>query len=145
MTLQRLLINHLNRGQAAVGKTPFSLLLSLVSGPDYTAADWRSIAIETYPREKLATVNDRDAMHAFSLKVAAGAMEVGKTNDLQIVDCYFSVSNSQLSEGHLIKYARIYTTVRNKRLLSFAFSANSLEYFNKIAASIMTVKSSATS
>lgn len=41
---------------AARGTTnTLTVLLSLRSGSDDTAADWRSVGIETYPREKLGT------------------------------------------------------------------------------------------
>jgi hypothetical protein len=124
----------------AMGKTNMlNLLLSLRSGSDDTAPEWHSIGIETYPREKLAIVTDRDACEAFSRSVARGGTETVRPLDVQIGDFHLVVSTFELRERQLIKHARVYTTVRNGQLLSFAFSANSSDVLNKMADSMKTL------
>jgi hypothetical protein len=125
---------------AALGTTnTLTLLLSLRFGSDDRAADWRTIGIESYPRAKLGTATDHDAFQKFSRSVAGVGTETTPPTDLQIGEFHFLVSNFELHEGELTKYARIFTTVRNGQLLSFAFSANSLTVLNTITESIKTV------
>jgi hypothetical protein len=129
----------IQRRAAAVGTAnTLTLLLSLRSGPEDTAADWHSIAIESYPREKLGKVSDRDASRTFSRWVSRIGTETGQPADAQIGDSHFVLSNFELQEGQLAKHARIYTTVRNGRMLAFAFSANSADVLNRIADSMTT-------
>jgi hypothetical protein len=117
-----------------------TLLLSLVSGPDDTAADWRTIAIQTYPREKLRTLADREAILKFSRGVARNGKEVGEPSDVTIGDFHFVVSSFELQEGQLTKHARVYSTIRNGLMLSFAFSANSLDVLDSIVTSMKTLR-----
>jgi hypothetical protein len=123
----------------AMGKTNMlTRLLSLRSGSDDTAPEWHSIGIQTYPREKMGIVTDRDACQTLSRSVARGGTEIGQPLDVQIGDVHFVASTFEMREGELIKRARVYTTVRNGQMLSFAFSANSSEVLNKIADSMKT-------
>src|SRR6266404_4222800 len=123
----------------AMGKTnTLTLLLSLRSGSDDTAPEWHSIGIQTYPREKMGIVSDRDACQTLSRSVARGGTETGQPLDVQIGAIHFVVSTFEVREGQLTKHACVYTTVRNGKMLSFAFSANSSEVLNKIADSMKT-------
>lgn len=125
---------------AALGTTnTLTLLLSLRFGSDDNAADWRTIGIESYPREKLGSINDHDAFQKFSRSVAGVGTETTPPSDLQIREFHFLVSNFELHEGQLTKYARVFTTIRNGKLLSFAFSANSLTVLNTITESMKTL------
>lgn len=124
----------------AMGKTNMlTLLLSLRSGSDDTAPQWHSIGIETYPRERIGGVSDRDACQMLSRSVALGGTETGQPSDVQIGSFHFVASTFELREGQLTKHARVYTTVRNGQLLSFAFSANSIDVLNKMAESMKTI------
>lgn len=125
----------------ALGKTStLNLLLCLASGPDDTASDWRAIAIQTYPREKMGRLSDHEASHSFSRTVAGTGSETGQPADVHVGDFDVVVSNFELHEGQLTKHARVYTTVRKGQLLSFAFSANSLDSLNRIVDSISSVR-----
>jgi hypothetical protein len=126
----------------AMGKTStLNLLLSLASGPDDKVSDWHSIAIQSYPREKMAGgLTDREASRFFSRTVAGVGSETGQPADVHIGDFDFVVSTFELHEGQLTKHARVYTTVRKGALLSFAFSANSLDALNRIVDSIKSVQ-----
>jgi hypothetical protein len=78
---------------AARGTTNIrTLLFSLRSGPDDTAADWHTIAIQTNPRQKFGTLNDRDASVRFSRSVAGNAKEVGQPSNVTMGDFHFVVS-----------------------------------------------------
>ena len=124
---------------AARGTTnTLTLLLSLRSGPDDAAADWHTIGIQTYPREKFGTLSDRDASVKFSHSVAGNAKEVGQPSDITIGDFHFVVSSFELREGQLTKRARIYTTVRKGMMLSLSFSANSSDTLDGIVSSMKT-------
>jgi len=126
---------------AALGTSNvLTVLLSLSSGPDDTAADWHSVGIETYSREKLDSLSDRDASRTFSRLVAGGGTEIDQAADLDVGGCQFVVSTFELHEGRLTKYARVYTAVRNARMLSFYFSANSPDVLARTAESMKTFK-----
>ena len=127
---------------AARGTTnTFTLLFSLRSGLDDTAADWRSVGIQTYPRERYRTLSDRDASVKFSRSVAGNTKEVDQPSDVTIGDFHFVVSTFELQDGQLTKRARIYTTIRKGLLLSLAFSANSSNTLDAIVSSMRTFTS----
>ena len=115
-----------------------TLLSSLRSGPDDTAADWRTIGIQTYPHEKFRRQNDRDASVKFSRSIAGNAKEVGQPSDVTIGNFHFVVSSFELREGQLTRRARVYTTVRKGLMLSLSFSANSLDTLDAIVSSMKT-------
>jgi hypothetical protein len=124
---------------AARGTTnTLTILLSLRSKSDDTAADWHSVGIETYPRQKVGAVSDRDASQTFSRWVAGNGKAVGVPSDVTIGQFHFLISTFELQEGQLVKHARIYTTVCDGRMLSLAFSANSSDVLNSIVASMKT-------
>jgi hypothetical protein len=99
-----------------------------------SGTDWRSVRIESYPREKFGSVNDRDACRAFSRWVSGAGTETGQPTDVQVGGSNFVVSTFELREGQLTKLA----TVRNGQMLSFAFSANSTDVLNAIVDSMKT-------
>lgn len=115
-----------------------TVLLSLRSASDDTAADWHSVGIETYPRQKLGPVSDSDASQTFSRWVAGNGKAIGVPSDVTIGHFHFVVSIFELREGQLVKHARIYTTVCDDRMLSLAFSANSSDVLNSIVVSMKT-------
>lgn len=127
----------IQRRATAAGKTnTMALLLSLRSGPDDTANDWRTIGIQTYPRDRVNASNDRDASKTFSNWVTGGATETGQSKDVTIGGFPFVVSTFKRQVGQLTKYACVYTTVRNGKILSLSFSSNSQEVLNKTAESM---------
>jgi hypothetical protein len=130
---------NVERKAAARGTSNvITVLLSLNSkGPD-TAPDWRSIAIETYPREKIHAQSDRDASESFARNIAGGGKQVGATGDVTYGPFHFVVADFQLQDGQTLKHARIYTAVRNDRMLAFAFSSNSTDALYDIDASMKT-------
>ena len=127
----------IQRRAAAAEKTnTMALLLSLRSGPDDTASDWRTIGIQTYPRDRVPVSSDRDASKIFSGWVTGGATETGQSRDVTIEGFSFVVSTFKRQEGQLTKYACVYTAVRNGKILSMSFSSNSQEVLNKTAESM---------
>jgi hypothetical protein len=113
-----------------------TLLLALRSGPDDTAADWHTVGIETYPRGKFGNLSDHDASQIFSRRVMGIDRETGQPSDVNLGGFDFVVSTFELREGQLTKHARVYTTVRNGKLLALAFSANSSDVLNHIVGSM---------
>lgn len=131
----------IERRATAAGKTnTMNLLLSLRSGPDDRATDWRTIGIETYPRDKVHSSSDRDASKTFSGWVAGGASETGQPKDIAIGEFRFVVSTFERHEGQLTKYACVYTTVKDGKLLSLSFSTNSQDVLNKIVESLKSFR-----
>lgn len=132
---------EIQRRAAARGKAnTMTLLLSLRSGPDDTATDWRSVGIETYPRDKVRSSTDRDASKTFSGWVAGGGAGTGQPKDVTIGDFRFLVSTFELHEGQLKKYACVYTAVRNGQMLSLSFSSNSQEVLKKMVESMNSIQ-----
>ena len=117
-----------------------TVLLSLNSkGPD-TAPDWRSIAIGNLPsREDSCRKSDRDASESFARNIAGGGKQVGATGDVTYGPFHFVVADFQLRANWPLKHARIYTAVRNDRMLAFAFSSNSTDALYDIDASMKTL------
>jgi hypothetical protein len=115
-----------------------TVLLSLYSGLDDTAPNWYRIGIQTYPRERLGSVSERNACQTFSRWVSGIGQETGQPADIEIGGTRFVLSTFELHEGQLTKQARVYTTVRNGRMLSFSFSANSSDVLNRITESMKT-------
>jgi len=129
----------LQQRAAALGKTnTLTILLALRSGPDDTATDWHSVAIETYSRQKLAGASDRKAMQTMSRWVSGLGSVTAEPTDTQIGSFHFVVLSFDLREGQRTKYARVYTTILKDQILSLAFSANSSEVLNRIVASMKT-------
>jgi len=112
--------------------------LSLQSLSEDTAAGWERIGIETYPREKLSELNDRDAILKVSRWVARIAKEEA-VREVKVGDLHFTVLTFQLREGELVRLADVYTTIRRGRVISFSFSANSKSVLTRIEASIDSI------
>ncbi|MGC2198101.1 MAG: hypothetical protein WA628_25750 [Terriglobales bacterium] len=115
-----------------------TLLLSQRAGSSDTAGDWRAISIETYPRQKMNAASDHDASVVFARWVARLGTETGEPSDQRVGDFRFVISTFELTEGPLTKRARVYTTVRQDRMLAIAFTANSPDVLKRIAESMDT-------
>ncbi len=117
-----------------------TMLLMLLSGPDPSAAGWHSVAIETYPREKIQAANDREASVRFARMVVNNAQpEVGEPTDVEIGHFHFVVLRLRGHNGSLTKYGLVYTTVAKGAMLSFGFGANSEGVLERLAKSMKSV------
>jgi hypothetical protein len=132
------------RARAAAARTTntFDVMLSLVSGPDDAAADWYSVAIETYPRSKFASLSDSAAEEKIN-KWAAGqevVSAVGKPRRMSVAGADFLVSEFEHSDPSVQKHARVFSTIRNGKLLVIAFTVNASERMHGLAESIQSLQ-----
>ena len=116
----------------------FKVRLSLRTNPPDTAPEWCSVGIESYPRDALGDLSDRDAVLKMSRWVAGLGIPSGQVTDLQVGPFRFAVSAFELHEGSLTKRAHIYTTILKGQMFSVAFSANSPEVLARIEKSVST-------
>jgi len=119
----------------------FDVLLRMTSGPDDTAPDWHSVGIQTYARSKFAALDDTAALNKINVWTAgAGATAVGTPEAVSIAGHRFVVSTFERSEPPLLKHARTYSLIRNGKLVSFAFSANSSDKLGALGESLQTLE-----
>jgi hypothetical protein len=134
------------RAAAAHTTNTFDVLLSLVSGPDDDAADWHSVSIETYPRSKFANLSDSGAEEKINLWAAGQEVvaAVGKPKHMSVAGADFLVSEFEHPDPSLQKHARVFSTIRNGKLLVIAFTVNASEGLDAVAESIQTLQFSKT-
>jgi hypothetical protein len=115
------------------------ILLSMTSGPDDIDPAWHSIAVETYPRNAMANLDDAAAELKMSGWVAGRrALDPGKR--LTLAGRQFTLCEFEQPDIGTTKYAAIYTTVRKGKLVSFALGANSPSQLKMLKNSMKTVK-----
>jgi len=121
-----------------------TILLAVVSGPEDKAANWYSVGIQSYPREKLSGLTDHDACETYSRRVAGvghqTANQTGRPVDMQIGGADFVVSAFGLSEPPLDKQARVYTTIRRGQMIGLSFTANSAGVLDRIVQTMKTFR-----
>jgi hypothetical protein len=134
------------RAAAAHTTNTFDVLLSLVSGPDDEAANWHSVSIETYPRSKFANLSDFAAEEKINLWAAGqeAVSAVGKPKRMSVAGADFLVSEFEHSDPSVQKNARVFSTIRNGKLLVIAFTVNASERLSAVAESIQTLQFSKT-
>ena len=118
----------------------FDVLLSLGFGDD-TGPEWFSVGVETFPRSKIS-ITDASAAEARINVLAGGARAtlVGSPRVMTVAGQAFSVSEFEQSEPPLLKHARVYTTIRGDRFVTFSFSANSAAKIEPIAESMRSLE-----
>ncbi len=130
------------RAAALHTNNTFNVLLQMTSGPDDTALNWRSVSIETYPRSKFASLSDSAAEEKIN-KWAAGqevVSAVGKPRRMSVAGADFIVSEFEHSDPSVQKHARVFSTIRNGKLLVVAFMVNASEQLNGLAESIQSLQ-----
>jgi len=132
----------LRKHAAALGTSnTLDVLLRMTSGPDDTDPDWHAVSIETYSRSKIAARDDEAVKARMNVWVAgAGVSAVGGPEHASMAGTNFVVSTFEKSEPPLHKHARVYTTIRNGKLLSIAFTANSADKIDPIADSLQMLE-----
>ena len=118
--------------------TVTDLLLAMSSGPDDTDPDWHSVGIETLSRASWPDVDDFHAETRMNASMARGALSVSENQRVTFSSQPFVATEFQLHEDSITKHAKVYTTIRRGRLISFAFSGNSPEQVDKM---VETMKS----
>ncbi len=130
-----------SRAAALHTNNTFDVLLRLISGPDDAVPEWHSISIESYPRSKFAGLDDRAAEAKINLWAAgAGASGGGSPEHVTFAGVSFLLSYFEQSEPPLLKYARVYSTIRNGKLLVIAFTANSTDKVKAVADTMQTLQ-----
>ncbi|HMD18526.1 MAG TPA: hypothetical protein VKH18_17805 [Terriglobales bacterium] len=134
------------RAAAAHTTNTFDVLLRLVSGPDDAASDWHSVGIETYPRSKFGNLSDSAAEEKINMWAAGQEVvsAVGKPKRMSVAGTDFLVSEFEHSDPSVQKNARVFSTIRNGKLLVIAFTANASERLDGVAESIQTLRFSKT-
>ncbi|MFZ0320988.1 MAG: hypothetical protein WAL56_17810 [Candidatus Sulfotelmatobacter sp.] len=116
------------------------LLLTMSSGPDNDMPGWHSLAIETYPRQAVADLDDPGAEAKMSGWVAGISGSPGMPRFVLISRQRFAVYAFGEQEGTTKRGAVVWTTIRKGKLLSFAFVANSPEQLKALAETMKTVQ-----
>ena len=117
------------------------ILLRMTSGPPDTAPEWHAISIQTYSHSKFAGLDDRAVEAKMNGWMAGdGVTAIGEPKRVSIAGANFVVTNFEKSEPSHVKYARIYSTIRNGKLLGFAFTANSVDKLQPLAGSLETLE-----
>lgn len=117
-----------------------STLLAMSSSPDGAASNWSSVTIETYPRSAVSEPDDAKAEAKMSSWVAHSEEEGALPRSVVISGQRFTVSVFGLQEGLVKKGAVVWTTVRRRKLLSFAFVANSPQQLTTLTESMKSVQ-----
>jgi hypothetical protein len=134
---------ELRKRAAALGTSnnTLEILLRMTSGPPDTAPDWHAISIQTYSHSKFAGLDDRAVEAKMNGWMAGdGVTAIGDSKRVSIAGANFVVTNFERSEPSHVKYARIYSTIRNGKLLGFAFTANSVDKLQPLADSLETLE-----
>jgi hypothetical protein len=134
---------ELRKRAAALGTSnnTLEILLRMTSGPPDTAPDWQAISIQTYSHSKFAGLDDRAVEAKMNGWMAGdGVTAIGEPKRVPIAGQNFVVTNFEKSEPSHVKYARIYSTIRNGKLLGFAFTANSVDKLQSLADSLETLE-----
>jgi hypothetical protein len=134
---------ELRKRAAALGTSnnTLEILLRMTSGPPDTAPEWHAISIQTYSHSKFAGLDDRAVEAKMNGWMAGdGVTAIGDPKRVSIAGENFVVTNFEKSEPSHVKYARIYSTIRNGKLLGFAFTANSVDKLQPLADSLETLE-----
>jgi len=133
----------LRKRSAALGTSnnTLEILLRMTSGPPDTAPAWHAISIQTYSHSKFAGFDDRAVEAKMNGWMAGdGVAAIGDPKRVSIAGENFVVTNFEKSEPPHVKYARIYSTIRNGKLLGFAFTANYVDELQPLADSLETLE-----
>jgi len=117
------------------------LLLSMSSGPDDRAAGWHSLTIVACPRDAFSQLDDVSAEAKMSFWVGgASGSNPGPARSVLISGQTFSVFVFAVQLDGVRKGSVVWTTIRDGKLLSFAFAANSPEQLKALAETMKTVQ-----
>jgi hypothetical protein len=121
--------------------TPHKALLAMFSREEGNDPNWRSLTIETYPRNAISDPDDASAEAKMSAWLAHSEDASASSNKSAVVSGQkFSVSIFAVQDGPVRKGAVVWTTIRKGQLLSFFFAANSPEQLKTLAETIKTVQ-----
>ncbi|HEY6338569.1 MAG TPA: hypothetical protein VIW68_08765 [Candidatus Sulfotelmatobacter sp.] len=116
------------------------VLLAISSGPDSDTTNWGSVTIETYPRNAVSEPDDAKAAAQMNAWVAQSKDASALPKSIVISGQSFTVSVFGLQERTVKKGAVVWTTVRNGKLLSFAFVANTPDRLKGLTETMKSVQ-----
>jgi Domain of unknown function (DUF1906) len=135
--------DELRRRAAASGTSgnTLEILLRMTSGPPDTAPEWHAISIQTYAHTRFAGFDDQAVKAKMNGWMAGDGVEaIGVPKQVSIAGENFVASDFERSGPSHIKYARICSTIRNGKLLGFAFTANSVDELQHLVDSLETLE-----
>jgi hypothetical protein len=132
---------QIHEGEVLSGN-PRSLraLFAASSGSNSAAANWGSVAIETYPRSWVSEPDVKKAEAQVNAWVAQSSGRSTYGHSAVISGQTFMVSVFGRREGGGTKGAVVWTTVRKGQFLSFAFVSNSPEVLKDLTESMRSVQ-----
>lgn len=117
----------------------FDVLLAVQSTSGDATKDWQRIGIQTYPREKLSSSSDAEAMRKVSRWVAGPGADAAEPKQADIGGFHFLISTLQLQEGGLMRHGRVYITISRGRIVILSFTANSDEVLSRSETSVNSI------
>ena len=117
----------------------FTVLLALGNGAEQASSAWRSLTIQTFPRNAVPDQDDLIAEEKMNAWVA-GLRLTAPVRQVVLSGQHFAVSAFGAQDGTLRKGVVVWTTVRKGKLLSFAFAANSASVLQELTLSMKTVQ-----
>jgi hypothetical protein len=137
---ERFRLDIQERAKASGTTNILTALLAMSSGPDDKDPTWRSLTIETYPRDAVPDPDDASAEAKMSAWVAHSEDVRALPRSVVISGQSFAVSVFGMQEGPIKKGATVWTTVRKGKLLSFAFVANSPEQLKTLTETMKSLQ-----
>jgi hypothetical protein len=136
------------RGRAAIqaqaiahsATKTLDLLLKMSSGSNDEISTWHSLSIETYPRDAFGKLDDAGAEAKMTAWVVGLANLPVVPKSTVLSGQSFAVSVLARGDEKGKKGAVVWTTIRNGKLLSFAFVANSPQQLTTLAESMKSVE-----
>jgi hypothetical protein len=117
----------------------FTVLLALGNGAEESSPSWRSLTIQTFPRNAVSDQDDLIAEEKMNGWVA-GLRSASPARQVVLSGQHFAVSAFGAEDGNLRKGVVVWTTIRKGKLLSFAFAANSASVLQGLTLSMKTVQ-----
>jgi len=116
------------------------LLLFELSGPDDTNYDWRGLAVQSYPRDKVKVEDDGEAEAKLSRTIVGNAKSIAAPQTMTIGGTNYVLTQYEREHGMLTQHSKVYATIIHGQLVAFAFTANSPANLDSMAESLKTVQ-----
>lgn len=117
----------------------FGVLLALGNGAEQTSSAWRSLTIQTFPRNAVPDESDLIAEEKMNAWVA-GLSSAAPVRQVALSGQNFAVSAFGANDGGIRRGVVVWTTIRRGKLLSFAFAANSPEQLKALTETMKRVQ-----
>jgi hypothetical protein len=116
------------------------LLLFELSGPNGQDLNWRGLAVQSYPRDKVATKDDAEAEAKLSRTIIGkDAIATAAPQVMAIEGRNYVLTQFERSRGMLTEHSKVYATIIHGELVAFAFTANTATNLDGMAESLKTL------